>query len=146
MVSILTCSKHVMWLVLSFILTIFGKILNWKIKKNLKKNVSLFKKCTVYEYSFDQIVNYENGTKFKNGDQNKHRSSSLKCKDLFGCQIIEILVFIFIISFIFLLFILLSFNCPANMLNINSFHKIEIIFLFRLAPVSKIYHNDELNK
>lgn len=103
-------------------------------------------KCTVYEYSFDQIVNYENGTKFENGDQNKHRSSSLKCKDLFGCQIIEILVFIFIMSFIFLLFILLSFNCPAIILNINSFHKIEIIFLFRLAPISKIYHNDELNK
>lgn len=100
----------------------------------------------MYEYSFDQIVNYENGTKFENGDQNKHRSSSLKCKDLFGCLIIEILVFIFIMSFMFLLLILLSFNCPAIMLNINSFHKIEIIFLFRLAPVSKIYHNDELNE
>lgn len=32
------------------------------------------------------------------------------------------------------------------MLNINPFHKIEIIFLFRLAPVSKFYHNDEEKK
>lgn len=70
---------------------------------------------TVYEYSFDQIVNYENGTKFKNGDQNKHRSSSLKCKDLFGCQIIEILGFFF--HYVFYIFYYLS-HYPLTVLQL----------------------------
>lgn len=148
MVSILTCSKYVMWLFLLFILTIFGKILNWKINKKSKKkkNVSLFKnvQCTNILSTKLSIMKMARNLKMATKINTAARVWNVRISLVAKSSKFWFLLSICLLYLLF--FILLSFNCPAIMLNIKPFHKIEIIFLFRLAPVSKIYHYDELNK